>query len=508
MADLQYFFVIILLCLGITVLIQAIVTKRFRNKPPLPPSPIALPIIGHIHLLGPIAHQALHKLSIRYGPLIYLFIGSIPNLIVSSAEMANEILKSNELNFLNRPKMQNVDYLTYGSADFFSAPYGLHWKFMKRICMMELFSSRALDSFVTVRREELKKLLIRVLKKAEAEESVDLGEQLKGLTSNIITRMMFRERQSDRDGCGKTEEVIKMVVELNELAGFFNVSETFWFLRRLDLQGLKKRLKNARDKYDVIIERIMEEHESKKNKDAGARNMLDILLGIHEDKNAEMKLTRENIKAFIMNIYGGGTDTSAITVEWALAELIDHPEIMKKAQQEIEKVVGNKRVVEESDLCNLSYIQAVVKETLRLHPGGPIFVRESDEECAVAGFRIPAKTRVIVNVWAIGRDANQWEDPLEFRPERFEGTEWKVMSEKMMSFGAGRRSCPGEKMVFRFVPLALAAIIQCFELKVNGSVEMNEGVGSSLPRATPLVCVPVAKEAIQSFVPLEPKVIF
>ncbi|CAH2073788.1 unnamed protein product [Thlaspi arvense] len=510
MMDLQHLFVIILICLGTTVLTQAIITYRFRNKLQLPPSPTALPIIGHIHLLGPIAHQALHKLSIRYGPLIYLFIGSIPNLIVSSSEMANEIFKSNELNFLNRPTMQNVDYLTYGSADFFSAPYGIHWKFMKRICMVELFSSRALDSFVSVRSEELRKLLTRVLKKAEAEESVNLGEQLKELTSNVITRMMFRERHSeDSNGCGgKREEVIKMVVELNELAGFFNVSETFWFLRRLDLQGINKRLKSAREKYDVIIESIMEEHETRKTDEAGARNMLDILLHIYEDKNAEMKLTRENIKAFIMNIYGGGTDTSATTVEWALAELINHPEMMKKAQQEIEQVVGNKRLVEESDCCNLSYIQAVVKETLRLHPGGPIFVRESEQECKVAGYRVPAKTRVIVNVWAIGRDPDQWEDPLEFRPERFQGMEGKLMSEKMVSFGSGRRSCPGEKMVFRFVPLTLAAIIQCFELKVKASVEMNEGIGSSLPRATPLVCVAVAKEAIQSFSSLEPKLNF
>ena len=122
--DTQYFIVTILLCLGIILFIQSINTYRFRNKLPLPPSPTALPIIGHIHLLGLIAHQALHKLSTHYGPLMYLFIGSIPNVIVSSTEMANEILKSNELNFLNRPTMQNVDYLTYGSADFFSAPMG------------------------------------------------------------------------------------------------------------------------------------------------------------------------------------------------------------------------------------------------------------------------------------------------------------------------------------------------------------------------------------------------
>ena len=164
--------------------------------------------------------------------------------------------------------------------------------------MMELFSSRAIDRFANVRTEELRKLLVRVMKKAETEESVDLGEQLKKLTSSIITRMMFRERRSDSE---RREQVIKMVVELNELAGFFNVSETFWFLRRLDLQGIKKRLKNARERYDVIIERIMKEDESRNHKDAGGvRSMLDILLDIYEDKNSEIKLTRENIKGFIM----------------------------------------------------------------------------------------------------------------------------------------------------------------------------------------------------------------
>ncbi|XP_010520064.1 PREDICTED: 3,9-dihydroxypterocarpan 6A-monooxygenase [Tarenaya hassleriana] len=497
MIDLQYYFIPFLLWLGLTVLFQAI-TSKFRNKRPLPPSPPALPIIGHMHLLGPIAHQSLHKLATRYGPLIYLFIGSIPNLIVSTLDMGKEVLKDNEFNFLNRPTMANVDYLTYGSADFFSAPYGSHWRFMKKICMMELFSNQTLESFVPLRREDLRKFLMFLLKKAEEGESVNLGNRLKILTNNVVTRMMFRGRHPNRES--EREEVVKVVTELNELAGFLNLSETFWFLKKLDIQGLRKRLKEARDKYDAIIERIMEEHEDARRKiketgsgsDAGVKNMLDILLDVYEDEHAEMKLTRENIKGLIMNIYGGGTDTSANTVEWAIAELINHPEIMKKAQREVDEVVGKNRVVEEKDVCKLTYLQAIVKETLRLHPGG-IFVREAAEECVVAGHRIPARTRIIVNLWAIGRDPNQWEDPFEFKPERFHGTEWNVLGDKTMMFGSGRRSCPGEKMALRFVPTVLAALIQCFELGVDGAVNMEEGPGFTIPRAKPLVCVPMAR---------------
>ncbi|KAJ6741878.1 CYTOCHROME P450 [Salix viminalis] len=329
-----------------SILLVQIILAKIRSSAGLPPSPRALPIIGHLHLLGRIPHQAFHKLSTRYGPLVYFFIGSKPCLLASSPEVAKEILKINEANFLNRPKVANLDYLTYGSADFATIYYGPHWKCAER-----------------------KRFLTLVLRRAEAKEAVDVGGELMRLTNNIISRMLLRTRCSDTE---------------NEAD-----------------DGFEKRLKDARDRYDSMMERIMKEHEDARRKkreigDEGdtVKDVLDILLDIYEDENAEKRLTRENIKAFLMNIFGAGTDTSSITVEWGLAELINHPTVMEKARQEIESVVGRSRLVQESDVANLPYLQAIVKETLRLHPTGPLIVRESLEDCTIAGYRIPAKTRL------------------------------------------------------------------------------------------------------------------
>lgn len=205
-------------------------------------------------------------------------------------------------------------------------------------------------------------------------------------------------------------------------------------------------------------------------------------------------------------MFGAGTDTSAVTTEWAISELINHPHVMAKARQEIDMVIGKKRIVEESDIANLPYIQAIVKETLRLHPTGPIIVRECTEDCIVAGYEIPAKTRLFVNVWAIGRDPNHWENPLEFLPDRFlekEGSGKRQLDVRgqhfqLLPFGSGRRSCPGATLALQVVQTTLASMVQCFEWKVGDgddlfTVDMEEGLGVSLPRAHPLVCVPVAR---------------
>lgn len=204
------------------------------------------------------------------------------------------------------------------------------------------------------------------------------------------------------------------------------------------------------------------------------------------------------------DIFAAGTDTSAITVEWALSELINHPNIMQKAVQEIDTIVGHHKVVEESDIPNLPYIQAIIKETLRLHPTGPLIVRESSKDCTIGNYHIPSKTRLFVNVWAIGRDGNHWEKPLEFRPERFLNDDGSAKGQldvrgqnyHLLPFGSGRRGCPGTSLALQVVQTTLAAMIQCFEWGVkggNGSVDMEEGIGITLPRANPLVCFPVAR---------------
>lgn len=202
-------------------------------------------------------------------------------------------------------------------------------------------------------------------------------------------------------------------------------------------------------------------------------------------------------------MFGAGTETSAYTIEWALAELINHPDIMGKARQEIDSVVGKRRLVEESDIPNLPYVQSIIKETMRLHPTGPLIVRQSTEDCNIDGYYIPASTTVFVNVWAIGRDPNYWKNPLEFQPERFLNEEGlspldlKGQHFELLSFGAGRRSCPGASLALQIIHTTLAGMIQCFEWKVgeegNETVDMEEGPGMALPRAHPLLCTPVAR---------------
>lgn len=194
-----------------------------------------------------------------------------------------------------------------------------------------------------------------------------------------------------------------------------------------------------------------------------------------------------------------GTDSSAVTIEWAMAELINHPQVMERARQEIDSVTGNNRLVQESDLPNLPYIRAIVKESLRIHPTLPLIGRRSTESCNVGGYDIPAKCPLFVNLWSMGRDPNVWENPLEFKPERFMSEEMKQFDVrgqnfKLMPFGTGRRVCPGASLALLAVPTNLAAMIQCFEWKVlhgerNGIVNMEEKPAISLPRAHPLICV-------------------
>ncbi|THG08608.1 cytochrome P450 93A3-like [Camellia sinensis] len=509
MGDFQGYIILFLIWLTSIILLRAFFRNRATSH--LPPSPLALPIIGHLHLLAPIPHQALHKLSTRYGPLIHIFLGSVPCLVASSPETAKELLRTHETSFSNRPLMTAVDYLTYGSQDFSFAPYGPYWKFMKKLCMSELLGGRTLDQLLPVRHDEIKRFIELLLRKAKAGEVVDVGGELVRVTNNVISRMIMSERCSeDEDEAG---EVRKLIQETAELTGKFNLSDFIWFCKNLDLQGFRKRLKDVRDRFDEMMERIIKEHQDSRKKkkkencdgDDTVKDLLHILLDISEDENSEIRLSKENIKAFILDIFAAGTDTSAITTEWALAELINHPNIMEKAKNEIDAIVGKSRLVEESDIANLPYLQAIVKETLRLHPTGPMIVRESSEDCTIMGYQIPAKTRLFVNVWAIGRDPNHWENPLEFQPERFVGEEGSGKSQldvrgqhfHLLPFGSGRRGCPGTSLALQVVQTSLAAMIQCFEWKVgnggNGTVDMEEGPGLTLPRAHPLVCVPVAR---------------
>ncbi|KAK1569042.1 hypothetical protein Q3G72_031963 [Acer saccharum] len=305
MADFQGYLVLFLIWLVSTVLVRSIF-GRLKTRPRLPPSPLALPILGHLHLLSPIPHQALHKLSTRYGPLIHIYLGSVPCVVSSSPETAKEFLKTHETSFLGRPFISAVDYLTYGSADFSFAPYGRYWKFMKKITMTELLGGRTLNQLLPVRSDEITRFLGLMLKKANAKEEVDVGGELIRLTNHVVSRMTMGKRCSSNEE--EADEVRKLVHDVAEITGKFNLADFIWFCKNFDLQGFGKQLKEIRDKFDLMMDTTIKEHEDarKINKktggddDGAAKDLLDLLLDISEDENSEMQLTKENIKAFIM----------------------------------------------------------------------------------------------------------------------------------------------------------------------------------------------------------------
>ncbi|GAV80682.1 p450 domain-containing protein [Cephalotus follicularis] len=489
----------------------------YKTKPNLPPSPFALPIIGHLHLLGPLIHHSFHQLSSQYGPLIHLRLGSVPCVVASTPELAKQLLKTNELKFTARKHSIAIDYLTYNNSSFAFAPYGPYWKFVKKMCMGELLGNRTLNNFVPIRTEEYHMFLGLLAKKSETNEAVNMTEELIKMVNNIISRMMLGLRFSGTEG--QTAEARTVIREVTQIFGEFNVSDFVWFCKNLDLQGFGKRMREIHRRYDALLEKIIKDKEETRNNNEkenscdNVKDFLDMFLDAAEDKDSEIKLTRSHIKAMILDFFTAATDTTAITLEWALAELINHPNVFNKAREEIENVIGNSRLVNESDCPNLPYIQAIIKETFRLHPPIPMIARKSTEKCNIDKYVIPSQTLLFVNMWAIGRDPEIWKNPLDFMPERFLSfdhgdplglVDVKGQHFQLLPFGTGRRGCPGISLALQELPAVLASLIQCFDWKVvtsvgkemNGRacvVDMTERPGLTAPRANDLICVPTAR---------------
>ncbi|THG07108.1 hypothetical protein TEA_022529 [Camellia sinensis var. sinensis] len=194
-----------------------------------------------------------------------------------------------------------------------------------------------------------------------------------------------------------------------------------------------------------------------------------------------------------------GTDTSAVTMEWAMSLLVNHPEVLKKARVEINAHVGQDCLIDEHDISKLHYLQAIISETFRLFPAAPLLVPHiSSDDCIIGGFNVPRGTLLLVNAWAIHRDPKVWDDPISFKPERFEGGE--VEGHKLMPFGMGRRACPGAGLAQRVVGLALGSLIQCFEWKrvTKETVDLTEGKGLTMPKAEPLEAMCKARDIIMN----------
>ncbi|EXB28925.1 Cytochrome P450 78A4 [Morus notabilis] len=470
------------------------------------PGPSGLPFLGLLFTFtgSSLPHRLLSHYSKTFGakPLMAFSVGLTRFVVSSQPETAKELLNSSD--FADRPVKESAYELLFHRAMGF-APYGDYWRSLRRISATHLFSPRRLAGFGVFRREIGLKMVeeIRVLM-GRSGEGVEVRKVLHfGSLNNVMMSVFGKSYEFGSEGfC----ELDKLVREGYDLLGVFNWSDHFPFLGLLDLQGVRKRCKKLVLRVNDFVGKIIEEHRIKRDvdeniisgKEKGNNNIcesgdfVDVLL----DLEKENKLSNSDMIAVLWEMIFRGTDTVAILLEWILARMILHPDIQSKVQSEIDAVVGTHRSVSNSDLPNLPYLQAVVKETLRLHPPGPLlsWARLAIHDTRMGEHFIPAGTTAIVNMWSITHDDRVWPEPDKFNPERFMEEDVVIMGcdLRLAPFGSGRRVCPGKAMGVATVELWLAQLLQTFKWVPlddhNHGVDLSETLKLSLEMKQSLVC--------------------
>ncbi|KAG5135213.1 hypothetical protein AAZX31_09G256900 [Glycine max] len=470
--------------------------KKTKPTPNVPPGPWKLPVIGNVHqIITSAPHRKLRDLAKIFGPLMHLQLGEVTTIIVSSPECAKEIMKTHDVIFASRPRGVVTNILSYESTGVASAPFGNYWRVLRKMCTIELLSQKRVDSFQPIREEELTTLI--KMFDSQKGSPINLTQVVLSSIYSIISRAAFGKK------CKGQEEFISLVKEgLTILGDFFPSSR--WLLLVTDLRPQLDRL---HAQVDQILENIIIEHKEAKSKvregqDEEKEDLVDILLKLQDgdDSNKDFFLTNDNIKATILEIFSAGGEPSAITIDWAMSEMARDPRVMKKAQDEVRMVFNMKGRVDETCINELKYLKSVVKETLRLHPPGPLLLpRESTQECKIHGYDIPIKSKVIVNAWAIGRDPNYWNEPERFYPERFidSSIDYKGNNFEYIPFGAGRRICPGSTFGLVNVEMALALFLYHFDWKLpngiqNEDLDMTEEFKVTIRRKNDLCLIPVS----------------
>ncbi|KAG0471092.1 hypothetical protein HPP92_015638 [Vanilla planifolia] len=476
----------------------------------LPPGPTPFPLIGNIHQLGDQPHLSLNRLSQKYGPLMLVYLGQIPTVIISGAKAASEVLRNQDHLFCNRKPLTATERFSYGGIDIAFAPHDDHWKQLRKLSNSEVFGPARVQSFQAIRREEVRALVSTIRRGSSSatvveEVTVNLSEMLLCFFNNLIFRKVFGKRVSADGECDFTphQGLLRDVVEL---MADFAAKDLFPSMGWIDvLTGWRAKLERAFRKMDQLFEVEIEQRMQSTNN--GQRldqpptrleYFLDILLRLQDEEEGKISvLSRKEIKAILMNMFTAGTDTAAATVEWAMTHLMKNPEVMKKASEEVRRVACGKAEVEECDLQHLHYLKLVIKETLRMSPPAPLLpTRECIQDTQINGYDIPAKTVVLVCVWSTGKDPSYWDDPETFRPERFENSpiNFKGSHFEFTPFGSGRRMCPGITLAMAGIELVLANILFCFNWNLPKGVtaedvDMKAQFGIVTTKKEPLLLV-------------------
>ncbi|KAL6634637.1 hypothetical protein ACP70R_027308 [Stipagrostis hirtigluma subsp. patula] len=379
----------------------------------LPPGPWPLPLIGSVHKVSwSRAHRSLARLAERHGGLMTLWAGRFPTVVVSTPDAAREVLRNADL--AGRTVLDAWRAEGHADHSVIVLPPRDKWRALRRFATAELFAQRRLDARQQLRHEKAQELVRDVAERAARGEAVDVGDVAFMAVINLMSRTLF---SSDIG----SHELRNMVKEATRLVAVPTVSDIFPAVAAADLQGARRRLGALiRHFHQIVDKQLTRRKLGREAGDPSKNDMLDVVI----DKELEWKedgnlMNYDAAKGLFTELFIAGTETVSSTVEWGMAELLRYPETMKKVKEELARVIGAKTQVEESDIGQLPYLQAVVKETLRLHPAVSLAFQRAMAAVQVQGYTIPKGTNIILNLWAINRNPETWVEPDRFMPERF-----------------------------------------------------------------------------------------
>ncbi|XP_031101398.1 cytochrome P450 CYP82D47-like [Ipomoea triloba] len=491
--------------------------RSSNNNGQLPPEvPGAWPIIGHMHLL--LADQIplqriLAAIADKLGPIFTLRLGMHRTVVITDRKALRDCFTTYDKALAGRPESSAGEILGYNNAGFGFVSYGPYWRRIRKIVLSELLSCRRLEKFGDARAAEVEASIGELYSTVTGEGRrnrrnnspvmINVGNWIEKLALNLMVKMIagkrYRTTDDWEDDDDEAKRSRKAIVEFLTSSGQSVVSDVIPIplLRWIDIGGSIKSMKRIAAEMDAIISGWIDEHAERISISESDRDFIDVLLSSVTDDLLEYGHAKDTIiKATIATIIVAGSDSPSLTLTWALSLLINNKDALERAREEIDTIVGVERWVQESDIKNLIYLQAIIKETLRLYPPAPLAVpHAATEDCAaVAGYRIHKGTRVILNLWKLHRDPEVWAGAEEFRPDRFlpggGASEVDFLGQhfEYIPFGSGRRICPGIGFATQVCHLVLGRLIQGFEFGAPpcAAVDMAEGVSFSLPRAKPL----------------------
>nr|USH99604.1 cinnamate 4-hydroxylase [Cephalotaxus hainanensis] len=453
------------------VLVGGIFLSKLRSKKlRLPPGPLAVPIFGNWLQVGDdLNHRNLSDFARKYGEIFLLKMGQRNLVVVSSPDLAKEVLHTQGVEFGSRTRNVVFDIFTGKGQDMVFTVYGEHWRKMRRIMTVPFFTNKVVQQYRFAWEDEIQSAVEDIKKRPESSTTgIVIRRRLQLMMYNIMYKMMFDRRfESEEDPLFLRLKALNG--ERSRLAQSFDYNYgDFIPILRPFLRGYLKICKEVKERRIALFKDYFVEERKKLASINGPVNMNEKVAIDHileaQDKG---EINEDNVLYIVENINVAAIETTLWSMEWGIAEIVNHPEIQQKIRDELDSVLGRGVPITEPDTIKLPYLQAVIKETMRLHMAIPLLVPHMNlNDAKLGGYDIPAESKILVNAWWLANNPEWWDRPDQFIPERFleEKLEASGNDFRYLPFGVGRRSCPGIILALPILALAIGRLVQNFEL--------------------------------------------